>query len=399
MGNRGSTPLHFAAAMGYPNIVQILLDCGADPNARDCHKVRPVDAARSAGQHKTVRLLEEFEAHRSAHALLPPRYPVTVSDFASNASGSTSSLPGESGPAHPCSSTSSLGRYPPPRRRPSLPSIYESPPATAIHTVKAEAPRQQPLRRPRSAGATGTHSSTDTSTSQPISSRIGRIFKKTSTRPSTASATLQSPTQALTQANHERLQTTHHVHAMSLHTKSTIGRAIERSLQHHHLPVHHSHTPPPHVSTEDISAPMAHVMGPSRSDLVNVRVDMNKPTTPEPRAEEGDFYQLHGGLSAVELHYATTKSMDPFRPIRTAPPTQTVFSFEPIENGQDSQMPTNFAGPPAVPRHRQGLAGFLDRVQTQTPGTGCSRIDPNTIAASGSSGVVTDDAINEFSER
>ena len=391
MGNRGSTPLHFAAAMGYPNIVQILLDCGADPNARDCHKIRPIDAARTAGQNKTVRLLEEFESNRS----LSPRYPITVPDYASNASGSTLSLPGESVPAQPNSSTSSLGRYPAPRRRPSLPSIYESPPPTAIHTVKAEAPRQRPLRRPRSAGATGALSSSDTPTNALISSRIGRIFKKTSARPSTASATLQSPTQALPQANHERLQTTHHVN-----TKSIIGKAIERSLQHHHLPaLHHSNTPPPYVSTEDISAPMAHEMGPSRSDLIRVRPDMNKPTAPEPRAEEGDFYQSHGGLSAVELHYATTRRMDPFRPIRTAPPTQTVFSFEPVENGQGPQMSKDFAGLPAVPRHRQGLAGFLDRVQTPTPGMGRSRIDPNTIAVSGSSDMVTDGAVNEFGER
>jgi hypothetical protein len=77
MGKRGSTPLHFAAAMGHPNIVKILLDCGADPNARDCHKMRPIDAARAAGQSRTVRLLEEFEAPRSAQASPSPRYPVT----------------------------------------------------------------------------------------------------------------------------------------------------------------------------------------------------------------------------------------------------------------------------------------------------------------------------------
>ena len=396
MGNRGSTPLHFASALGHTNIVKILLDCGADPNARDCHKSRPIDAARTAGQSKIVHLLEEFEAHGGVHPSSSPRYPVAVSDFTSNASGSTSSLPGESVPANPNISTSSLGRYPAPQRRPSLPSIYESPPATAILTVKAEAPRSKPLRRPRSAGATATHSSSDTSSNAPISSRIGRIFKKTGTRPSTASATLQSPTQALPQANHERPQTTHHVHTMPLHTKTTIGKAIGKSLQHHHLPVlHNSHTPPPHVSIEDISAPMAHVMGPSRSDLVYVRPDVDRPTASEPRAEEGDFYKLHGGLSAVELHYATTRGMDPFRPIRTAPPTQTVFSFEPAENGQDPQMPKDLAGLPAVPRLRMGVAGFPDRVHTHTPETGRSRIDSNTAGP----GMVTDGAVNEFGER
>lgn len=389
MGNRGSTPLHFAAAMGHSNIVKILLDCGADPNARDCHKSRPIDAARTAGQSKTVHLLEEFEAHRGVHASS------SVTDFTLNAYGSTSSLPGETVPAHPNSSTASLGRYPAPQPRPSLPSIYESPPATAIPTVKTEAPAS--LRRPRSAGATATHSSSDTS---PISSRIGRIFKKTSTRPSTASATLQSPTQALTQANHEQQQTTHYVHTMPLHTKATIGKSIEKTLQHHHLPVlHNSHTPPHHVSIEDISAPMAHVMGPSRSDLVHVRPDMNRRTASEPRAEEGDVYQLHGGLSAVELHHATTRGMDPFRPIRTAPPTQTVFSLEPVENGQDPQMAKDLAGVPAVPRHRPGVAGFPDRVQTHTPGTGRSRMGSNTAAVSGISGLVIDGAAIEPSER
>ena len=143
---------------------------------------------------------------------------------------------------------------------------------------------------------------------------------------------------------------------------------------------------------------MAHVMGPSHSDLVHVRPEMNKRTASEPRAEGGDVYQLHGGLSAVELHYATTRGMDPFRPIRTAPPTQTVFSLEPVENGQDPQMPNDLSGVPAVPRHRQGLAGFPDRVQTHTPGTGRSRMGSNT-AVSGSSGVVTDGVAIEPGER
>ena len=134
-------------------------------------------------------------------------------------------------------------------------------------------------------------------------------------------------------------------------------------------------------------------MAPSRSDLVYVRPDMNKSTAPEPRAEDVDFYQLHGGLSAVELHYATTRGMDPFRPIRTAPPTQTVFAFEPVDNGRDPQMPKDLAGLPAPARHRLGLAGFPDRVQTQTPGTS------NTTAGSGSSSMVTSDAVKELGER
>jgi hypothetical protein len=402
MGKRGSTPLHFAAAMGHTNIVKILLDCGADPSARDCDKMRPVDAARAASQSKTVRLLEEFEAPRSAQpsssSRHPPTSPVTVSDFTSNAGGSTSSLPLDSVPANPNASTSSLGRYPAPRRRPSLPSIYESPPATAVPFVKAEAPRQQPVRRPRSAGATGTHSSSDTSTNTSSSSRIGRLFKKapcSNTRPSTASATLQSPTQGLAQANPERSQTTHHVHTIPFHAKSTIGKAIERSLQHHHIPIlNHSHTTPPqHISTEVISAPMAHVMGPSRSDLVRVRPDINKPTPPVPHVEEAGLY---GGLSPVELHYATTRPMESSRSIRTAPPTQSVFAFDPVGDGQDHQMPRDLAGLPAVPRHRLGLTGLYDQVQIQT--SEVSR-DSNTTAGSGSSGVVTDDAFNELGER
>lgn len=394
MGKRGSTALHFAAAMGHANIVKILLDCGADPSARDCDKMRPVDTARAMGQSRTARLLEEFEAPRSAQASSSLRYPtptpVTPSDFTLNVNGngSTSSLPGDPVPAHPNGSTSSLGRYPVPRRQPSLPSIYESPPATAIPTVKAEPPRQEVIRRPRSAGATGTHST----------SRIGRILKKTSfsnARPSTASAALQSPTQAPAPANPERLQTTHHVHTIPLHAKSAIGKAIGRSLQHHHIL--HSH-PLQHISTEDISAPMAHVMGPSRSDLVHVRPDMNKPTPPLPRAEEADIYQVHGGLSAVELHHATTRGMEPFGTIRTAPPMQTVFSIEPVESRQNIQMPRDLTGPPAVPRHRLGLAGFSDRMQTQTPEGSRPRMDSDTTAGSGSSGVATDSAVNELGE-
>jgi hypothetical protein len=145
---------------------------------------------------------------------------------------------------------------------------------------------------------------------------------------------------------------------------------------------------------------MAHVMGPSRSDLVHVRPDMNKPTPPEPQAEEVDFFQLHGGLSAVELHYATTRGMNPFRPIRTAPPTQTAFSFGPVDNGgQDPQIHKDLPGLPAVPRHRLALAGSPDRVQTQTPGMSRPHLDSNMTAGSGSSGMVTDDAVNELGER
>ena len=403
MGKRGSTPLHFAAAMGHANIVKILLDCGADPNARDCDKMRPMDAARAAGQRKTVHLLEEFDAPKSAQASSPRNptsAPVMVSDFTSHVGGSTASLPAESVPAYPNGSTSSLGRYPAPKRRPSLPSIYESPPATAVPTAKAVTPSQQPVRRPRSAGAAGTHSSSD---SAPSSSRIGRLFKKASSsnaRPSTASDALPSPIQPLAQANPERPQTSHHAHTMPLHAKTMIGKAIERGLQHHHI--HHSYTPHQHISTEDISAPMAHIMGPSRSDLVRVRPNMNKPTPPEPQAEEADFHQLRRGLSPVELHYATTRGMEPFRSVRTAPPMQSVFSFDIYDNGQDPQLPIglrDLAGPPAVPRHRLGLAGPRDQVQPQTSEASQARIDSSTTTGSGSSGVATDDAGNELGER
>lgn len=137
-------------------------------------------------------------------------------------------------------------------------------------------------------------------------------------------------------------------------------------------------------------------MGPSRSDLVRVRPDKNKPAAPEPQAEEADFYQLQGGPSAVELHYATTRGVDSFRPIRTAPPMQSVFSFD---NGQDPQMPKDLTGPPAVPRHRLGLAGYPDRVQSQTPEVSRPRMDSNTTADSTSTGAVTDDVANEVVER
>jgi len=140
-------------------------------------------------------------------------------------------------------------------------------------------------------------------------------------------------------------------------------------------------------------------MGPSRSDLVRVRPDVNKPTAPAPQPEEADLGQLQGGLSAVELHYATTSSVDLLRPIRTAPPTQTVFSFEPVDNEQDPRIPRGLTGPPTIPRHRQGLAGLPDRVLTQTPESSRPRMDSNTTAGSGSSGAVTDDAINELGER
>jgi hypothetical protein len=62
-------------------------------------------------------------------------------------------------------------------------------------------------------------------------------------------------------------------------------------------------------------------------------------------------------------------------------------------------MPRDLTGPPAVPRHRLGLAGSPDRVQTQTPEASRPRMDSNTTAGSGSSGAVTDDAVNELGER
>lgn len=54
----GSTPLHDAARMGFVDTVRLLVDNGADPQARDMNNCRPVDLAREHGCKDVVAFLE-----------------------------------------------------------------------------------------------------------------------------------------------------------------------------------------------------------------------------------------------------------------------------------------------------------------------------------------------------
>jgi ankyrin repeat protein len=54
----GETPLHDAARSGDAELVQVLLDGGADSKATDANGERPVDWARKAGFASIVEMLE-----------------------------------------------------------------------------------------------------------------------------------------------------------------------------------------------------------------------------------------------------------------------------------------------------------------------------------------------------
>jgi RNA polymerase sigma factor (sigma-70 family) len=53
----GWSPLHYAAAYGFADIVAMLLERGASPDARDASGARPLDVAREAGQEEAAGLL------------------------------------------------------------------------------------------------------------------------------------------------------------------------------------------------------------------------------------------------------------------------------------------------------------------------------------------------------
>lgn len=57
----GCTPLHFAASWGEKELIQMLLDAGADPTLRDEHDRTPADLASALNKHGTARMLREVE--------------------------------------------------------------------------------------------------------------------------------------------------------------------------------------------------------------------------------------------------------------------------------------------------------------------------------------------------
>lgn len=60
----GWTPLHYASAYGFRDVIIKLLERGADPAAKDDAGTTPLDAARDAGHEEAVRLLRKGEVSK-----------------------------------------------------------------------------------------------------------------------------------------------------------------------------------------------------------------------------------------------------------------------------------------------------------------------------------------------
>jgi len=64
--DKGATPLHVAAEYGYSEIVEVLLEHGADPNIRDKYGETPLHVAAAFGNSKVVEVLLEHGADPNA---------------------------------------------------------------------------------------------------------------------------------------------------------------------------------------------------------------------------------------------------------------------------------------------------------------------------------------------
>jgi len=50
----GETPLHFAVSGKAPQVIQLLLQYGADPNAKDCFGRTPAQCSRFYGELREI---------------------------------------------------------------------------------------------------------------------------------------------------------------------------------------------------------------------------------------------------------------------------------------------------------------------------------------------------------
>ena len=57
----GWTPLHLAAMFGKVDVIQILLDAGADPYARDHNEKDAVDIARQFNHFQIADMLQRYQ--------------------------------------------------------------------------------------------------------------------------------------------------------------------------------------------------------------------------------------------------------------------------------------------------------------------------------------------------
>jgi uncharacterized protein len=71
--NAGFTPLHLAAALGYPQIARVLLDAGADPSLRSAP-----NAGHNLGNKTPLELVNEGGRRRDDGSVVPPEADVEI---------------------------------------------------------------------------------------------------------------------------------------------------------------------------------------------------------------------------------------------------------------------------------------------------------------------------------
>lgn len=415
VGLRGSTPLHFAAALGHLEVARILLENGANPLARDIEKATPEMVARSAGRQRVADFIRDWRIdHEGAprRSIETPQQPPSSSglkpemEFGFRGGNiSTASLPLTGSAAQ---STASLGRYAnQPGRRPSLPSIHESPPstsyprppsgkkqqsfpsdrpATASSAHEKESRLPFTVRRPKSANSREGKSSmpNDDATSQishhsgkeshGAASRLNKLFRRPNLRPATASGAL-SIAPSPSSPSPPTLTRTRSPSASGVTDKDRGGGLFHG----HHLPPlskrdHGRHLHPHTISRDAISGPIMNGQQPSTSIAEYARPDLadGAPSTTDDQTlsrSPDDLDEVSRVLNRTpaELQYMQTRGALPDRAKHSAPAGQTTFGLGRKSSGSGLRhYPSHSALPnkPSpvltpnsgiVPRHRAKL--------------------------------------------